>query len=657
MLLASLSSTSLKRSLEKLINPISETNDFAIELICGREKEEDKRIIESGKGFDRNIVNGILQNSITSIIKLKTTQIDVRVDHDVVTTILSDRGVDIYRIREENREFPLLEDATVSLSFLNRAAKYNFSRIMGVDAVNYGSVFLFRNGFRILPFGETGDDSWGLDFRAQQGYKRFLGSRDLLGRVDIHTEQVDELKEVSSRDGGLVDRPMARQVKKLFEIAHRRLERYVVGVLWGEGFLRNDYFASEEEGKEERKKLQTQDKDSESPEYVIDSSFGSKIDFVKLIKSLSSDDNVEILYYNKDLANLLGNQFSSNSVKPQFITDLEAIAQKTGDTSLIEKIEGARQRIDELNRQKEEAERKAAEAERKAAEAEEEKKKAEQRAAEEEEKRRAAELAKLKAENERIKAENERLKAEQKAAEEQKKREKAEKEKRLESLKVEFYKKASSPDTDALIHHVKNNNSRINKNIDELITTVGEGIKETAYYSSFITLLSKIKNLSLKSLKATDLILNCDLAKSDSQKINLPLFIEGYLNNEVHGAIKCHFKSSVDLFAVIGSKLDLGLILDNFINNSADWHAQNIWIECMKNGDRLRVDVYDDGDGLSDKFKDNTDEIFNFATSGKEKGTGYGMYLIKESLASFNATISIDEPINNKGIHFIMIFN
>ena len=647
----------LKRSLEKLINPISETNDFAIELICGREKEEDKRIIESGKGFDRNIVNGILQNSITSIIKLKTTQIDVRVDHDVVTTILSDRGVDIYRIREENREFPLLEDATVSLSFLNRAAKYNFSRIMGVDAVNYGSVFLFRNGFRILPFGETGDDSWGLDFRAQQGYKRFLGSRDLLGRVDIHTEQVDELKEVSSRDGGLVDRPMARQVKKLFEIAHRRLERYVVGVLWGEGFLRNDYFASEEEGKEERKKLQTQDKDSESPEYVIDSSFGSKIDFVKLIKSLSSDDNVEILYYNKDLANLLGNQFSSNSVKPQFITDLEAIAQKTGDTSLIEKIEGARQRIDELNRQKEEAERKAAEAERKAAEAEEEKKKAEQRAAEEEEKRRAAELAKLKAENERIKAENERLKAEQKAAEEQKKREKAEKEKRLESLKVEFYKKASSPDTDALIHHVKNNNSRINKNIDELITTVGEGIKETAYYSSFITLLSKIKNLSLKSLKATDLILNCDLAKSDSQKINLPLFIEGYLNNEVHGAIKCHFKSSVDLFAVIGSKLDLGLILDNFINNSADWHAQNIWIECMKNGDRLRVDVYDDGDGLSDKFKDNTDEIFNFATSGKEKGTGYGMYLIKESLASLNATISIDEPINNKGIHFIMIFN
>lgn len=647
----------LKRSLEKLINPISETNDFAIEIICKREETEDKKQIEAGKGYDRNIVNGILKNSIASIIKLKTTQIDVRLGHSVITTTLSDRGVDIYRIREENKDYKLLEDATVTLSFLNRAAKYNFHRIMGIEVVNYGSVFLFRNGFRILPFGETGDDSWRLDFRAQQGYNRYLGSRDLLGRVDIHTERVDELKEVSSRDGGLVDTPMSRQVMKLFETAHRRLERYVAGVLWGEAFLKNDYYASEEIGKEERKKLQSVDKDAESPDYVLDSSFGSKIDFVKLIKSLSSDDNVEILYYNTELANILGEQFSSNAIKPQFISDLEQIAQKTGDDALLRKIEEARQRIEELNRQKEEAERKAAEAERRAALAEEERQKAEQRAKEEEEKRRAAEIAKLKAENERINAENAKLKAEKKAAEEQEKREKAEKEKRLESLKVEFYKKASSPDTDALIHHVKNNNSRINKNIDELITTVGEGIKETVYYSSFITLLSKIKNLSLKSLKATDLILNCDLAKSDSQKINLPLFIEGYLNNEVHNSIKCHFKSSVDLFAVIGSKLDLGLILDNFINNSVDWHAKNIWLECLKEGNKLRVDVYDDGDGLSDRFKSNPEDIFNFATSGKEKGTGYGMYLIKESLVSFNAIISIDEPVNHKGIHFKIIFS
>ena len=70
-----------------------------------REKEEDQKLIEAGKGFDRDIVNGILKNSITNIIKLKTTRIDVIVNSHTITTTLSDRGVDIYRIREENKDF------------------------------------------------------------------------------------------------------------------------------------------------------------------------------------------------------------------------------------------------------------------------------------------------------------------------------------------------------------------------------------------------------------------------------------------------------------------------------------------------------------------------------------------------------------------------
>lgn len=126
----------------------------------------------------------------------------------------------------------------VSLSFLNRAAKTNFTKLMGVESKNYGSVFLFRNGFRILPYGETGDDSWGIDFRAQQGRARYIGSRDLLGRVDIFVENNNDLKEASSRDSGLVDSPMARQVIELYKLTHKRLERYVVGVLWGKPSLK-----------------------------------------------------------------------------------------------------------------------------------------------------------------------------------------------------------------------------------------------------------------------------------------------------------------------------------------------------------------------------------------------------------------------------------
>lgn len=646
----------LKRSLEKLINPFSEVNDFSIEIICKREEDDDKKEIESGRGYDRDIVNGILTNSISSILKLKTTQIDVSVKGSIITTTLSDRGVDIYRIQEYNNDFNLLEDVEISLSFLNRAAKYNFTRIMGVEVKNYGSVFLFRNGFRILPFGEPGDDSWGMDFRAQQGYNRYLSSRDLIGRVDVQTKHVDDLKEVSSRDGGLVDTPMSRQVHKLFDITHRRLERYVAGVLWGEGFLKNEYFASKEQGDEERRKLQAKDKDADSPNYVIDASLGSKIDFVRLIKTLSSDSNVDILYYNTDLANFLNDQFNSDMVKPQFIADLETIARQTDNKTLLTKLEVAKQRIEELTQKKQEAEQKAREAEQKAAKAEAERIKAENRASQEEERRKIAELDKLKAENEKVKAENARLIAIQKAAEEEKKRLKAEKEKKIESLKAEFYKKASTPDTDALIHHVKNNNSRINDTITDLLNSIPEFIRESTFCHTLIESLTKIRNLSLKSLKATDLILSCDLAPSDSQKINLPLFVDGYLKSEVHKKINCHFNSNTDCFYVLGSKLDLSLVLDNFINNSLDWEAQNIWFNCHLSNNKLYIHIVDDGLGLSPKFKNDPEEIFNFATSGKTAGTGFGMYLIKETLKNFHANIQIEPPIDHKGIHFLIIF-
>lgn len=652
----------LKRSLQKLINPYSETNDFVIEIVCEREQKMDLQKLHDGVGFDRDIVNGPLKNSITEILKLKTTQIDVRISDGFVYTTLTDRGVDIYRIREHNIHFPLIKSATVSLSFLNRAAKYNFTRLMGVDSINFGSVFLFRNGFRILPFGETGDDSWGIDFRAQQGRARYLGSRDLMGRVDVTVEDVSELKEVSSRDSGLVDTPMARQVKDLYKQCHKRLERYVVGVLWGESFLRNEYYKNDDVAWNARKELQKVDKDSEDPSFVLHSSFGSKIDFVRLVKTLTSDNNVEVLSYNSDLANFVTSSLEPQDIKLQFISDLETIARRTGNQSLENSVEEVKRKIEELSRQKEEAERKAAEAESRQREAEEKalkaegmRREAEARAKSEEEKRRSAELARLRAENEKIKADNARLIAEKKTKEEATKRKQVEKEKQLETLKVEFYKKASNPDTDALIHHVKNNNSRINDKVDELIRYVVD-VEDFDKKEEVLVSLSIIKKLSQKTLAATDLILNCDLAKSDSQKINLPMFLKGYLAEEVKTTLKCHFSTDVDLFAIYGSKLDLALLIDNFIKNSEDWHASNIWFSCVRHNNDLELDVYDDGEGLIDSFRQDPNQIFEFAKSGKPTGSGFGMYLIKETLNSLRATIEIATPINGVGIHFKMFF-
>lgn len=159
----------LKKALEKLINPFAETNDFVIEIKSSIDLEQDNKILSEIKALvnkpalndkehieiadKRNkLVNGIVENRIADILSLKTTQIESVLKDGIITTRLTDRGILMYEIQEKN-SYDKLSDVTVNLYYLNRAAKYNFSMKMGVQPVQYGSIFLFRNGFRILPYG------------------------------------------------------------------------------------------------------------------------------------------------------------------------------------------------------------------------------------------------------------------------------------------------------------------------------------------------------------------------------------------------------------------------------------------------------------------------------------------------------------------------
>ena len=91
----------LKQSLEKLINPFSESLDFSIEIICDWAKKEDEK--EKLKGsLDREIVNGVIKNSISQVIGIKTTRIDVSLNSNYIETAIIDRDTEIYRIREKN---------------------------------------------------------------------------------------------------------------------------------------------------------------------------------------------------------------------------------------------------------------------------------------------------------------------------------------------------------------------------------------------------------------------------------------------------------------------------------------------------------------------------------------------------------------------------
>lgn len=241
----------LKKSLSKMVNPdaeLSKDDQFNIYIKCDEEKDEDqierKKIEESENKIaasGQNIVNGIVVNYVFETLNIKTTQTKVEITENGERIISSmyDRGTFLFELEQKN-PFPTLKNIKVRLFQLNRAAKINFRKIMGIPQGQYGTIFIYKNGFRIMPYGEPGDDVFGIDKRKAQGWARNLGTRDLMGRIEIYGSS-DYLRETTSRDGGFIKTPTYFELVDFFiQYALRPLEKYVVGLInWGDPVKEN----------------------------------------------------------------------------------------------------------------------------------------------------------------------------------------------------------------------------------------------------------------------------------------------------------------------------------------------------------------------------------------------------------------------------------
>lgn len=337
---------SLKAALAKLINPFgNETDDFKIIIHAPYERDQDRREEQSSESNSNRVVNGEVGNFIFETLEEKTTFLDVSINHERgdIESKLVDRGELIYRIREPN-VYPELSQSGFHcrIFFLNRSAKHTFAVRMGVPSVQFGSVFLFRNGFRVYPIGNEGDDWFGMDRRKQQGYARFLGTRDVIGRIDITAQSERDFQESSSRNDGLISSPAVRELQACFwEHCLKRLERYVVPVTFAD----------------------KGDTDSSDISRLLTPSGRARV--TSAVARLVDDKNVKLLAYSENLISILDDR--SSQFEPS-LSGLRAIAEKTQDRVLYQNIEKAEKRFDEARRSEESA-RRQAEEERRAREA------------------------------------------------------------------------------------------------------------------------------------------------------------------------------------------------------------------------------------------------------------------------------------------------
>lgn len=299
----------LKKSLAQMVNPSAtkEYDPFEIELCADDENQNDEKEKE-----ERNKVNGIIRNNVFQVLNEKTIKINVRISEDgkTISSELYDRGIYIFKTVEKN-EFTL-RDVSCELFFLNRIAKLNFTRIMGVEAIKYGSIFVYKNSFRIYPYGEPGQDFFDIDQRKQQGYKRFLGTRELIGQIEINGEEND-LIETSSRNNGFIRSPQLEELEDLFfEYILKPLEKYVVNIVqWGD------------------------------TENFIDSvkqtdAFSDIPSIIKTVKFRTKQEAYISIDYNHDIAQILSQYKTKSS---ETVRELKDLAHATDNPEIVKKAE------------------------------------------------------------------------------------------------------------------------------------------------------------------------------------------------------------------------------------------------------------------------------------------------------------------------------
>ncbi len=588
----------LKISLEKLVNPSigNKKDKFSIYLHAKECLESDRE--KKGTKNEYKKINGKIKNFIFEKLGLKTVSIVVDIDMDghIISTELFDRGNFVYRMIEENNQLYIddengkekrLSNIQVYLFSLTTASKMLFTKYMGVRPVRFGSVFVYKNGFKIHPIGEaSGGDVFGLDRRKQQGSYRFLGTRDIIGRIEINGNN-KAFQEASSRDGGLIKNSAFDCLADFF--FHKvlyRLEKYAVDVV----------------------KYGNVD-DFDATGIPSDFQKDKALDF---INALTKSEDIHEIEYNPDLFDIVNNA-SEKSLK-SLLKNFTRIASESNNTKLEKEISRANKRLAELS------------VARKDAEQEVEQEKKQRKLAEKNAKKQAERAKKAETEAQKQIDETEQI--------------------RKQTL---FLRSMVSSDLDNIVslHHLIGINA---ETIENHIRSVTKRIRsgKTMTTENFLQILSQISFVAKKISSTTNFATKANFnLEAELIEKNLCNYIEEYILNICDGIIKTKDKRTNMIFSWNSlaeedfvtkfRPLEVSMIFDNMISNSAKAGATRIEIEASIKSEYLQIKILDNGGGVK---ASSTDKIFDmgFTTT---KGSGLGLHHVRDIMNDMSGSIEL----------------
>ncbi len=597
----------LKDALSRLINPntINENDSFKISLKVREELENDKeQILKNKKQVNHpkspidislvnyiKIVNGDIQNLIFDTLGIKTTYIESKVYNSEIITKLFEAGKMVYSVTEEN-PFENFADLSFSIYYLNVSAKSTFSRRMGLQPVEYGHIFVYKNGLRIFPYGERGKDPLEMDNRKAQGHSRYLGTREVIGYISIEGKNTN-LSETSSRGDGLIKTETYLDLKNWFYETLKKLEKYIIDVTdWGnslspEEFINFDNVFIKNKGQE-----------NEKINYINDN-------LRKLLNGLTNSKNVIRFEVSDEILSIL-NKKSENSINTVLTNLTEQIKTDSfNKDEVISTIKKAEKKIDELRKVKEEAE---------------------------------AEAFEKLIENEKLSKELSEEVSKKLFDNSINNRDKED----LLTLQHQIVHTAGNI-TFSLDELVKSINSNLSKDkLIEEVLNINLEVKKILSASRFVT----NAGFSLESERITE----------DIVKFSYDYVVNNYIpiNSFIHQKrpINIIFEPLENIgFKTKFRPLEITVLFDNLFSNSKKANSKNIFIKWVKHRDNIILHFKDDGDGIPDEIKD---KIFEFGYT-KTNGSGIGLYQTKETLKKLGASIKINND-SIKGVEFLITF-
>ncbi|MFC6095688.1 ATP-binding protein [Flavobacterium qiangtangense] len=647
--------TELKKYLEKLINPNQafENNDFGIYL------DAPEFIVENIAKDSSDKFIGKVENTIFDKLDFKATSIESRIidNGTVIYTELKDKGQTVFWIKEKNVFFPEIKDIKVILYYLNPYTKAFFTKQMGIRSVDYGSIYVFLNGFRVPPYGESGDDWLNLEQRKSQGYNRFLSQRELVGRIEI-LDHENAFKVISSREGIVKN----ESYKKLTETKagyffkiFRRLEKYVVdGLDW-------DSIPEEDRNKisEIEKKIISGETNEDDLKYREDDVTKKRRVYESIHSIIAAKaDSVIELYINENLILDKINEERLNAEREfeQLISDFE---NKKIDGDILNRIlqrkattnKDLEKQINDLSRYN------TSDATTKAI--------AELQSYKEIIESQTSIIEDLKRQLENIKLQKEE--AEKTADSYKEKVTKAERDLSIEKEKNLYLlatRRTLSPDADGLIHTIKINNIDIRDGIENIIDDLTENDFEI---QDLIKRLGFLKISAERSLKMAEFVTRADLKEDiETKEVDIVKYIDEYI--ELYGdtfsdKLKFNFVTNGAHLIKNLSVLNMSIIIDNLLSNSVKWGANIIKLEFEKiNNRQMVLYISDNGKGLSDKFEPDPKRIFELSVRDIPptglSGSGIGLYYTKNLLNEMGSEIEfIGNNISLSGATFKITFN